>query len=100
MRIAIIASGSRGDIQPYLALGKGLQTAGHTVRLVTHQDYGMLVKAHRVEFWPVAGGDHVISIRVEDVPLPWGLEDETPRRINVPVRGRVTVDFGLVRLDG
>ena len=55
MRIAIIASGSRGDVEPYVALGKGLQAAGHVVRLVTHQDFESLVTSHGVEFWPVAG---------------------------------------------
>ncbi len=29
MRIAIIAPESRGDVQPYVALGKGLMDAGH-----------------------------------------------------------------------
>lgn len=55
MRIAIIASGSRGDVEPYVALGKGLQAAGHVVRLVTHQDFESLVAAHGVDFWPVKG---------------------------------------------
>ena len=55
MRIAIIASGSRGDVEPYVALGKGLQAAGHVVRLVTHQDFESLVTSHGVEFWPVEG---------------------------------------------
>lgn len=55
MRIALIALGSRGDVQPYVALGKGLQAAGHTVRLVTHQDFEALVHTHGLEFWPVKG---------------------------------------------
>lgn len=55
MRIAIIAPGSRGDVEPYLALGKGLTKAGHVVRLVTHQNFEMLVNSHGVEFWPVQG---------------------------------------------
>ena len=55
MRIAIIASGSRGDVEPYVALGKGLHAAGHVVRLVTHQDFESLVTSHGVEFWPVEG---------------------------------------------
>jgi sterol 3beta-glucosyltransferase len=55
MRIAIIAPGSRGDVEPYLALGKGLQKAGHVVRLVTHQNFEGFVQAHGIEFWPVAG---------------------------------------------
>ena len=55
MRIVIIASGSRGDVEPYVALGKGLQAAGHVVRLVTHWDFESLVTLHGVEFWPVEG---------------------------------------------
>ncbi|MEJ2208766.1 MAG: glycosyltransferase [Anaerolineae bacterium] len=55
MRITIIASGSRGDVQPYVALGRGLQAAGHGVRLVTHEDYRELADAAGAEFWPVAG---------------------------------------------
>ena len=55
MRIAIIAPGSRGDVQPYIALGKGLVKAGHVVRLVTHQDFEALVHSHGLAFWPVGG---------------------------------------------
>ena len=53
MRIAIIATGSRGDIQPYIALGKGLKDSGNTVRFVTHQNFDTLVTAYGLEFWPV-----------------------------------------------
>ncbi len=53
MRIAIIAPGSRGDVEPYLALGKGLIKAGHVVRLVTHKNFETLVNSHGVEFWPI-----------------------------------------------
>lgn len=31
--------GSRGDIQPYIALGLGLMEQGHTVTIVTHEEY-------------------------------------------------------------
>lgn len=55
MRIALIALGSRGDVQPYLALGQGLLAAGHAVRVVTNQDYARLVMAQGLEFWPVTG---------------------------------------------
>ncbi len=55
MRIAIIAPGSRGDVEPYTALGKGLQAAGHGVRLVSHEDFEELARSHGVEFWPMAG---------------------------------------------
>ena len=55
MRIAIIAPGSRGDVEPYIALGIGLQKAGHTVHLVTHQNFAALVSSYGVEFWPIEG---------------------------------------------
>jgi sterol 3beta-glucosyltransferase len=55
MRIAIFALGSRGDVQPYIALGKGLQAAGHAVRLISHENYEQLVNAHGLEFWPMQG---------------------------------------------
>ncbi len=55
MHIAIIALGSRGDVQPYIALGQGLKKAGHTIRLIATQDFETLVKSHGLEFWPIRG---------------------------------------------
>jgi sterol 3beta-glucosyltransferase len=51
MRIVIIAPGSRGDVQPYIALGKGLQNAGHYIRLVSHSNFESLVVSYGLEFW-------------------------------------------------
>jgi sterol 3beta-glucosyltransferase len=55
MRIAIIALGSRGDVQPYIALGRGLKQVGYTVRLATHENFEGLVSSHGLEFYPVQG---------------------------------------------
>jgi sterol 3beta-glucosyltransferase len=55
MRIAIIAMGTRGDVQPYLALGKGLKAADNFVRLITHENFEQLVTSHGLEFCPVKG---------------------------------------------
>jgi sterol 3beta-glucosyltransferase len=49
MKITIIAYGSRGDVQPILALAKGLQRAGHRVRMVTGSNFGAWVESHGVE---------------------------------------------------
>lgn len=65
MRIAIIASGSRGDIEPYLALGRGLQAAGHAVRLVAHENFGDWIQAHQVEFWPIEGNPQAVAQSAE-----------------------------------
>lgn len=54
MRLTLIAAGSRGDVQPYVALGQGLQRAGHAVRFVTTQDFAPLAAAHGLDVHPVA----------------------------------------------
>ena len=51
MRIVIIAPGSRGDVQPYIALGKGLQNAGHYIRIISHSNFESLVTSYGLEFW-------------------------------------------------
>ena len=53
MRITINAFGSRGDVQPFLALGRGLKTAGHVVLIHTHRIFEELVLAHGFEFYPI-----------------------------------------------
>jgi len=53
MHITILAAGSRGDIQPYLALGVGLQAAGHHVRLAAFRNFAPMVEPYGLEFWPV-----------------------------------------------
>lgn len=43
VRVVFIALGSRGDVQPYVALGVELKRAGHTVTVVTTVDHERLV---------------------------------------------------------
>jgi UDP:flavonoid glycosyltransferase YjiC (YdhE family) len=61
MRIAIMASGSRGDVQPYVALGKGLQNAGHDVRLVSAQNYAPLAQSASLAFSPTRGDVQAVA---------------------------------------
>jgi len=55
MRIVIITIGSRGNVQPYIALGRGLINAGHTVRLAAHTDFEDLVRSNGLEFFSIRG---------------------------------------------
>lgn len=50
MKIFILTVGSRGDVQPYVALGKGLQQAGHEVTLCTSSSFAEFVEAHGVTY--------------------------------------------------
>ncbi|GAM20028.1 hypothetical protein SAMD00019534_032030 [Acytostelium subglobosum LB1] len=56
MRITILTIGSRGDIQPYLALAKAMKTFGHQVTLASHELYRDLVtKDFGLNFRPLSG---------------------------------------------
>ncbi|KAF5597576.1 glycosyltransferase family 1 [Fusarium subglutinans] len=48
--------GSRGDVQPFIALGTELQKHGHRVRIATHDVFADFVRQSNLEFYP-AGGD-------------------------------------------
>ncbi len=53
MRILIPTIGSRGDVQPYIALALGLIGAGHTVTVVSHPTMCGLVESYGVPFAPM-----------------------------------------------
>ena len=55
MRITILTFGSRGDVQPLVALGRGLKDQGHDVRLATHDVFRGFVESNGLSFAPVAG---------------------------------------------
>ena len=51
------------------------------------------------EFSPVFVGEHFVIISQDDLPLPWGLDDETPRGVEIRVRETTEINFPLIRLD-
>jgi sterol 3beta-glucosyltransferase len=56
VRVTLLTVGSRGDVQPLVALALGLRDAGHAVRLATHPRFASLVTHHELEFAPLAEG--------------------------------------------
>lgn len=44
MRLLLVAWGSRGDVQPYLALGRGLAASGYDVAVAATRDAGPLIR--------------------------------------------------------
>ena len=50
MRILILTVGSRGDVQPYVALGKGLVASGHDVTLCTSESFRPFVEEHGLSY--------------------------------------------------
>ncbi|KAG8730349.1 hypothetical protein FRC11_006914, partial [Ceratobasidium sp. 423] len=75
MNINIMIVGSRGDVQPYLALGKQLQQYGHDVRLSTHETFRKMVKDAGLRFYNIGGDPHeLMSYMVRNPGLIPGLE--------------------------
>ena len=66
MQITLLTYGSRGDVQPYLALALGLQHSGHTVRLAAPERFAGLAESFGIPFAALAGDPQVISARMND----------------------------------
>lgn len=66
MKITILTYGSRGDVQPFLALALGLQNVGHIVKLAAPHRFAEFVEEHGVPFVPLAGDPEIISQRLND----------------------------------
>src|SRR5512135_710291 len=65
MHIAISTLGSRGDVQPFVALAVGLQQAGHRVTLVTCDTFTDWIQAYGVAVRPVPFNPQAILQRPE-----------------------------------
>jgi sterol 3beta-glucosyltransferase len=55
MNIVFLALGSRGDIQPFIALALNLKKLNHTVLIASHDIYGELTRAYGIEFYSLSG---------------------------------------------
>ena len=84
LSVVIMIVGTRGDVQPFIPIGRRLTADGHRVRLATHSEFRDMVERGGLEFYPLAGDPHqlveymvktggrIIPMRlgqiVEDVP--------------------------------
>lgn len=69
MRITILAIGSRGDVQPCIALGQGLQAAGFDVLIASHADFEPVIRQQGLEFALVTGSFQ--ELLSDDEGLRW-----------------------------
>ena len=53
----------------------------------------------RFEFALVAAGHHVITVRNDSLPLPWGVVGDGQIRVNVGLRDGLSVDFPVQRTE-
>ena len=53
MNIVLITFGSRGDVQPFLALAVALRERGHSVTLAALDDFETQIRAYQIPFIPI-----------------------------------------------
>ncbi|KAM0255678.1 hypothetical protein ACHAQJ_005522 [Trichoderma viride] len=76
LNVVIQIVGSRGDVQPFVALGKVLkETYGHRIRIATHPTFQTFVEENGLEFFNI-GGDpaELMAFMVKHPGLMPGLD--------------------------
>ncbi|KIY46560.1 glycosyltransferase family 1 protein [Fistulina hepatica ATCC 64428] len=78
MSIVVMIVGSRGDVQPYVALGRRLKRDGHRLRIATHETFRSFVNENDLEFYDI-GGDprELMSYMVKNPGLVPGVDSLT-----------------------
>jgi sterol 3beta-glucosyltransferase len=65
--VCIVAVGSRGDVQPHIALGVGLARVGRRVRVLTSVDFRELVESHGLEFCDAGASTKDVAGQMHDL---------------------------------
>lgn len=55
LKFVLLTIGSRGDVQPYIALAKGLMAHGHKVKIASHSEFREWVEGYGIEYAEIAG---------------------------------------------
>jgi len=67
MKITILTYGSRGDVQPFVALALGLQKAGHSVRLAAPHRFADFAAHYGIPFAPLPGDPEEMSVSANNI---------------------------------
>jgi sterol 3beta-glucosyltransferase len=96
MRIAIIALGTRGDVQPAVALGKGLRAAGHTARVIASQSFQDWIEREGLEFGCVR--TDIQAMMSSEGGKDWVESGQDPRKVMQTMSRLVEAhDFEMAR---
>jgi len=77
LTIVCLTIGSRGDVQPYIALCKELLKEGHKPRIATHAEFEPWVRKHGIDFAVVDGNPaELMRICVEHGMFTYGFMKE------------------------
>lgn len=87
MKFVIITIGSRGDVQPFIALSKGLRSKGHQIRICAMNVFQETIEQEGFEYAPMAGDAKEIMLRlIGEQVSPIEYFNSLPDLLN-PVKG-------------
>src|SRR6185295_14635471 len=69
MKITIIAFGTRGDVQPAVAVGKALKAQGHSIRILAGANFKDWISRHGLE--AVASTIDIQAVMESDLGRDW-----------------------------
>ncbi len=90
MKITILTAGTRGDVQPYIALAKRLHEAGYGVRLGAPANFDSFISGHGIDFAPLRADYYQLM----DSPEGQALKSGNPIRMMQHMR---TTVFPMMR---
>jgi sterol 3beta-glucosyltransferase len=77
MKIALVTLGTRGDVQPYIAVARALMARGHQVTLAASEEHAELVRAYGVSYKAMRGNFR--EILQTDLGRAWLTSGDSPR---------------------
>lgn len=81
LNIVVMVIGSRGDVQPFVAVAKVLaEKGGHRVRLATHPAFKDFVEENGVEFFDVGGDPAELMAFMVKNPVSYSIRGGNGRR--------------------
>jgi sterol 3beta-glucosyltransferase len=92
MIITILAAGTRGDTQPYIALGVELKKLGFTVRIATFEIFEPLIKDFGLDFHLIQGD--IASIASEE-NSKGGIQADNPLKVLLSFNKLKTYAFNI-----
>jgi sterol 3beta-glucosyltransferase len=78
MKIAIVTVGTRGDVQPYIAIALALMARGHEVKIAVSEDHAPLLHAYGIPHHPI--GANVRDLLRTDLGRAWLSSADSPRK--------------------
>jgi sterol 3beta-glucosyltransferase len=77
LKITCLTIGSRGDVQPYIALCKKLLEEGHRPRIATHGEFKSWIESHGIQFAYIDGDPgELMQLCIENGTFTWAFLKE------------------------